>query len=874
MYRPFRRGDRVFFCLNRSIVLAGRESRCLKLGVKFPAGTFSAPLDALDSSSLKFHCKTDGFRIWGILDNLSDFPQTISFRRVVFSVETQESQFWLHDLGWFAIEERSRPLKFKGTHNNLVVDSLHSADDEAATYWAQQYPTLFSDSFLPCQTYIVDKLPLQGTLQLYSHRRTPLTGPSESRLISIELQRLQTEGVIERLSSEPPYCIPLFAVAKPVGIRLVLDFRELNSVCAPLDFVRPNRDHLFASIRQWSVGTSLDLRDAFHQVRVSPKVGRWFCFTHEGQFWRFLRLPMGYRNAPAEFLRALLPTIARARRAISPTSQLVFYMDDIVLLSRDMASHKEDLHKVFSHFQTDSWNMRPHKCLFMRDSFKFVGFSLSGDGWRPLDSQLCALRDIPCPQTQDQWRRVKGWLLQVRRFITQGAHIATLLQSVERLPDRHTWLRFLRTLEQHMLQLCHPTDDTFTVAVDSSQSGWGGILMDSRGIVCCASGVWGSTWGYYLSNDLKAEGALRCLRAFTPRLFGRQVTLFTDNSSLCSFDLRGRHWNTSAFVKRRLAHMLELCPRLRFLPGPSNALPDFLSRQRDLFRVAQGKKETLEEQPALQDTSSQSGAVIPSLVRPIVSSIGLSDREWQDIHRGHVGLDSMLARAREWNLKVDRSWLQKTLNNCMTCRKFANIRFTEQFGNLAPVFEPGERLGCDLIGPIDGQYICTVVDHLTRYMQATILAKATANLVIAALDQWLSLNGEVKSILLDNASYFSGKKMQTWALENNIKLLCIPAYQHRAGCLVERCNRNLLERIKRMLYDNKSFSWQDMVKGAVDACNTMYVRSTQCIPDTLWGRGPEGWRLAAKNVVRAQEVANRARSQGKPLSWQEGDVCL
>lgn len=98
---------------------------------------------------------------------------------------------------------------------------------------------------------------------------------------------------------------------------------------------------------------------------------------------------MGYRNSPTEFLRALTPIVESARRVVSTSSQLLFYMDDLILISKYSKTHVENLGRVFAVFERDSWHMRPHKCTYMQSEFKFVEYQLSGQRWALLDGQIC-----------------------------------------------------------------------------------------------------------------------------------------------------------------------------------------------------------------------------------------------------------------------------------------------------------------------------------------------------------------------------------------------------------------------------------------------------------------------------------------------------
>ena len=89
-------------------------------------------------------------------------------------------------------------------------------------------------------------------------------------------------------------------------------------------------------MRPYVVGSAIDLQNAYFQVELAPKLHHCFGVCLRRKFYVYERLPFGYVNSPSEFLRALRPAIAEMDEAVQ--SQVVVYMDDILLLSQSVSA--------------------------------------------------------------------------------------------------------------------------------------------------------------------------------------------------------------------------------------------------------------------------------------------------------------------------------------------------------------------------------------------------------------------------------------------------------------------------------------------------------------------------------------------------------
>ena len=279
-------------------------------------------------------------------------------------------------------------------------------------------------------------------------------------------------GALRDVDTEP-YLISVFAVPKKNGeVRLVLDFRKFNSCVEPQPFLPVHREHSMASVRPYVTGSALDLSNAYFQVALHPSLHRYFGICVGGRFFLYGRLPFGYRNSPSEFLRALRPTLQRIRREIA--SQLVDYMDDLLLLSTSIRQHETDLRTTFRILEEDGWKIRPDKCVFMEREFSFLGHEITPTGWMPSPAVIDRLRAIPRPSSVSDWRAVRGWFQQIVRFLDHGETVQWALRKAAQTGDIRDWELFLRSLEFHMVKTTHPlVVDEFGLAVDASNTGWG-----------------------------------------------------------------------------------------------------------------------------------------------------------------------------------------------------------------------------------------------------------------------------------------------------------------------------------------------------------------------------------------------------------------
>ena len=148
------------------------------------------------------------------------------------------------------------------------------------------------------------------------------------------------EGVLSVSSS--PYSSPMVCVPKKDGtLRLCTDFRNLNDITVPDRYVMPRSDEIKRSIKGF-VFSTIDLKEGFNQVPITEHDIPKTAMATPWGLYEYTRMPFGLKNAPTVFQRY----ISFVLHGLSNTAA---YIDDIIIYSQDVSSHKQHLYLSLIH---------------------------------------------------------------------------------------------------------------------------------------------------------------------------------------------------------------------------------------------------------------------------------------------------------------------------------------------------------------------------------------------------------------------------------------------------------------------------------------------------------------------------------------------
>ncbi|KAL0171008.1 hypothetical protein M9458_035604, partial [Cirrhinus mrigala] len=423
----------------------------------------------------------------------------------------------------------------------------------------------------------------------------PGTSPPRGRLYSLsgpEREAMEryihdslAAGII-RPSSSPAGAGFFFVEKKDGSLCPCIDYRGLNDITVKNRYPLPLMSSAFELLQGATIFTKLDLRSAYHLVRIREGDEWKTAFnTHTGHF-EYLVMPFGLSYSPAVF-QALVKDVLR-----DMVDRFVFvYLDDILIFSQNEHDHVQHVRRVLQRLLENRLFAKVEKCQFHAQSVPFLGFVLSPEGIRMDLAKVKAVADWPTPDSRRAVQRFLGFANFYRRFIRNFSQVALPLMDLTSTKKRFCWLSQAQTAFENLKSrfisapiLTTPDSSRqFIVEVDASEVGVGAVLSqrspsDERIHPCAffSHRLTPTERNYDIGNRelLAVKLALEEWRHWLEGA-GFPFIVWTDHKNL-------EYIRTAKRMNSRQARWALFFGRFRFTisyrPGSKNGKPDALSR--------------------------------------------------------------------------------------------------------------------------------------------------------------------------------------------------------------------------------------------------------------------------------------------------------
>ena len=183
----------------------------------------------------------------------------------------------------------------------------------------------------------------------------------------------------------------------------------------------------FEQLQDAKIFTKLDLRNAYHLVRIRDgdewKTG----FNTPTGHYEYLVIPFGLTNAPAVF-QALVNDVLR-----DCLNRFVFlYLDDILIYSPDKDSHIHHVRQVLQRLLRNQLFVKAEKCDFHATTVSFLGFIISPGLIQMDPAKVSAVAQWKTPDSRKKVQQFLGFSNFYRRFIRNFSAIALPLHALTR----------------------------------------------------------------------------------------------------------------------------------------------------------------------------------------------------------------------------------------------------------------------------------------------------------------------------------------------------------------------------------------------------------------------------------------------------------
>jgi hypothetical protein len=705
------------------------------------------------------------------------------------------------------------------------------------------------------------------------------------RLSPIELQELkkQLDELLEAgyiRPSKSPYGAPAIFVKKKDGtMRMCLDYRALNKITIKNRYPLPRIEELFDQVQGAKVFSKIDLRSAYHQVRIAEEDIFKTAFNTRYGHYEWLVLSFGLTNAPSTY-QNLVNNVFKELLDVC----VIVYLDDILVYSKNAEDHEKHLRQVMSLLRTNKLYAKWPKCDFYQQEVEYLGHIITGEGIKTDPAKVKAVNEWPTPTSASDIRAFIGLANYYRKFVSGYATIAAPLNDQLQKERRFVWTPDLEeafvTLKAKLssapiLRIADPTAP-FRIETDASGYAIGAALLqqDDNDIwhpVAYESRKCKPAEKNYPVHERELLALIYALKTWRHYLYGGAFEAHTDHKTL-------QHLQEQANLSGRQARWLETLQEfdvtIVYKPGKSNIVADALSRRPDLSLNAISTA-----QPAYLDrirdqypndpdfgeifehlTANQAP---PGTLRGKLSKYHIIDgilyfldnrvcvpvdkRLREDlIHAhhdapiaGHLGVDkTYLALQRQffWP-RLDKA-VRRYVTSCDQCQRNKPINQAPA-GLLQPLpvpTKPWESISMDFITHMPttkrgNDAVFVVVDRLSK-MAHFIPTKDTASATDTAklfFDNIYCLHGLPESIVSDRDPKFTSKFWKSLFKRIGTRLDMSTANHPQTDGQTERTNRTLKEMLRSVI-NHRQNDWEDKLPSLEFAYNNSSNATTKTTP--------------------------------------------
>jgi len=274
---------------------------------------------------------------------------------------------------------------------------------------------------------------------------------------------------------------PVFFIKKKDGsLRLVQDYRALNSMTVKNKYLLPLISELVSQLRRARYFTKLDIRWGFNNVCIKPGDEWKAAFqTNQGLFEPLVMF-FGMTNSPATF-QTMMNNIFQDLIA---EGIMVVYLDNILIFTRMEEEHAKAIRRVLQVLQEHKLFLHPEKCEFCKEWIEYLGLVISENEVSMDPVKVAGVREWPTPENKTDVQAFLGFVNFYRRFIWDFATKARPLFDLTCSKQVWMWNRKEQTAFEDLKMvmttapvLMSPQDsEPFRVEADSLDFATGAVL--------------------------------------------------------------------------------------------------------------------------------------------------------------------------------------------------------------------------------------------------------------------------------------------------------------------------------------------------------------------------------------------------------------
>ncbi|KAL7070485.1 hypothetical protein ACQ4LE_010395 [Meloidogyne hapla] len=405
--------------------------------------------------------------------------------------------------------------------------------------------------------------------------------------IEKELNRLSEMGAIKPIEFAN-WAAPILAIKKANGkTRVRMDYSTgLNNAIELDRHPLPKPSEIWAEIHGSKVFSQLDLRDAYLQIELDESSKKLTCInTHKGLF-EVQRLPFGVKSAPGIFQRFM-------DKLISGIPGVFAYLDDVIIVSRNIEEHKVRLFEIFDRIEKWGLKIQLEKCNFFKEKLKFLGHIVSKSGIEPDPEKKKKISDLARPKDVKELKSFMGTINYYGRFVSEMHKLRGPLDKLLKKEVKWEWSKeqedafqsVKKVLSSNLLLTHFDPELEIIVTADASNYGVGAVISHrfpdgKEKVIEYASKSLNAAEKNYSQIEKEGLALVYAVQKFHKMLYGHKFVLRTDHKPLLAIFCKNK--GIKVFSASRLQRWALLLTnydfKIEFVRTDHMGMADTLSR--------------------------------------------------------------------------------------------------------------------------------------------------------------------------------------------------------------------------------------------------------------------------------------------------------
>lgn len=369
------------------------------------------------------------------------------------SIATRDNKILIYHQGRLVGQEKAAP---KATASIKVIDKIDTnVSDVNIKNILNRYKLVFSE--------IYDK-PINGKpMRFITTHQRPIF--AKQRHYTVEevnpmkqhIKALLDQGIIEPTNSG--YAATSRIIPKKNGAgRLVVNYIPLNSITYRDSYALPHVSDILGTLQGKKYFTTMDCAQGFYQILVDPRDKHKTAFSTPIGNYQFTRCPFGARNSCAVFQSEMNRIFFDGLY-----KRCVIYVDDILIFGETREEHDANLEWVLEQCIKNNVKIKLEKCFFAQKEVKYLGFLVSGQCIKPIQSKVDWLTKSQAPRDKTELRSIIGKLNFYSRFIKQYSKLLEPLRTLLTKNKDFQWKPYHQEAYNAIIQQLQKSDSHLLV---------------------------------------------------------------------------------------------------------------------------------------------------------------------------------------------------------------------------------------------------------------------------------------------------------------------------------------------------------------------------------------------------------------------------